>query len=185
MKTLNTFLILSFVFFCSCVNKNDTAYLGYGEIISFSKKMQKKNHWDLFGIGGLYQEKTIDIMDVDYLSYDKIDLATARRQLITGIEEFLNDINHNLKIRPFLRTYPCTHKGVRIGILHSKTEINDEDETLFVSPPYIASAYLSDGKVHYCIYDTEKKTLVNVHDETYEEALQIVLIENSELLQVN
>ena len=159
MKTLNAFLILSFVFFCSCTNKNDTAYLGYGEIISFSKKMHRKNHWDLFGIGGLYQEKTIDIMDVDYNCYERVDLAMARRQLITGIEEFLNDINQNLKIRPFLRTYPCTHQGVRIGILYSKTEKNDKKESIFVAPPYIASAYLLDGRVNYSIYDAKKTPL--------------------------
>jgi len=183
MKTLNTFLILSFVFFYSCASKNDTAVLGYGEIISFSKKMHKKNHLDLFGIGGIYQEKTIDIMDVDYNCYEKVDLAVARMQLITGIEGFLNDINQNLKLRPYLRQYPCTHQGVRMAILYSKTEINDETESVFVPPPYIASAFLVNGRLNYSIYDTEKDKLVHVHDETYEEALQIVTNENPDLLQ--
>jgi len=169
------FLILSF----SCSQDPYTAKLGYGTINSFSKKMHQKQHWSPIAIGGIYGDETIKRMDIEFNCFEKADLSLARKMIIQGIEGFLSEINNNKKITPYLSQTPYTYENIFFGIVF------DEADAKFISPPYIAHAFLIKDEICYSIFNPETKQLENIHRETYEEALQIVTNENPELLQVH
>ncbi|PCI92160.1 hypothetical protein COB11_07875 [Candidatus Aerophobetes bacterium] len=136
------------------------------------KDMSKQHKLSYFGGGGafLYNVKNINI---SFASREMMDLGQARKLLISCSEELLRRINANDRIRPYLEHFPFSEKGISLGTSYFDSKLNR------VQPKYIARVCIIHGNIYYTIYDKEADTLKTIHEETYQEALNIVRSQNN------
>lgn len=106
-----------------------------------------------------------------YLSQEKMEIPQVRKLIVLSIEEFLNMVNADQELQPYLPHHPITtkHLNFRIGF--------GDIEGQFAEPPYVAYVYLAQDKICYCFYDNlfGKFTEYDDIEESYEEALQLVI----------
>ena len=169
--------VISLFAFVGC-SKPDAMSKGYEEIGVFSKEMHKKHHWAVSGIGGLFDD-TIEKFNLDYHVHKEADIAKARRNLVFGVEKFLYQVNNHEKTKPFLLNGCLEPQQLKFGVGF------DSDKVTFPLEQRIVYALMLQGKISYSIKKPEKFCYITVHDETYEEARQIVMNENPELLQAH
>ena len=168
-------LIFSLLAFAGC-SKPDATSKGYEEIGIYTKEMKKKYHWGVCGIGGLFDDK-IEKFNLDYTVYKEADIAEARRNLVFGVEKFLGQVNNHENTKPLLLKGCLNPEQLKFGVgFHS-------DQVSLPLEQRIVYALMLQGKISYSIKKPEKFCYITVHEETYEEARQIVLNENPELLQ--
>lgn len=169
MKTSIQILFCVTMFFVhSC--KQTATHAGYEAIHVHSKKIQNTWHWQLSGLGGLFGEK-IELFNLDYDATQEVDLKEARCLLILAVEDFLNSINNTQSINSLLIETPFPSKRLNFGLAFM------QPNGTFVANPHIAYAHLVNGRIAYSI-DTPLR-LEHVHEETYEEALEIIKQENA------
>ncbi|GAB4188430.1 MAG: hypothetical protein Tsb0015_08450 [Simkaniaceae bacterium] len=78
----------------------------------------------------------------------------------------LKKINEEKIIRPFLINYPFTTKNIVLTLSFSNS-LNSNANNL-------AYALLTNNKIIYCAKNVEKNILVDLHEESYEDALKIL-----------
>jgi hypothetical protein len=150
---------------------------GYGKLaraitVKTAEKLQQEKGLVLVGTGGGMMGD-IQMMAMGFNFYQIVDIKTARTLLVDSVEEYLSDINANQEVRPFLHNYPFTAENIEIAIYFYISEGSN------VPLDKITIAAAEQGKLVYYIDDPEKYTLKDIHEETYEEALRIVSLENS------
>ena len=170
-------LFISLFAFAGC-SKPDAMSKGYEEIGVFSKEMHKKHHWAVSGIGGLFDD-TIEKFNLDYHVHKEADIAKARRNLVFGVEKFLYQVNNHEKTKPFLLNGCLEPQQLKFGVGF------DYDKVTLPFEKRIVYALLLEGKISYSIQRPDKFAHTFVLLETYEEARQIVMNENPELLQAH
>lgn len=168
-------LIFSLLAFAGC-SKPDAMSKGYEEIGVFSKEMRKNHHWAVSGIGGLFDDN-IEKFNLDYHIHKEADIAEARRNLVFGVEKFLYQVNSHEKTKPFLSNGRLDPEQLKFGIGFDSAQVTLPFEKRIVY------ALMLEGKISYSIQTPDKFAHTFVLLETYEEARQIVLNENPELLQ--
>jgi len=95
---------------------------------------------------------------------ENVQTARARCLFVKSVEDYLNRINDDEKLRPYLSHYPFTHTGINFRISFRSTEKDD-----------IYLVFLSHGKIIYMTKDKNQVPLVKLSEETYEEAREIVM----------
>ncbi len=164
MKTLFPFLCsMCLLILQSCQTTATDA--GYQAIGSFTENAHEDWNWYLRGLGGIFGD-TIQKFNLDYEVEKEVDVSTARRLLVEGVERFLSEINHSERTLPFLVEAPFTPQRLKFGL----SFINSEGR--FVKNNHIAYALLLNGKIYYSISSPIR--LEDAHEETYEQALEIV-----------
>ena len=132
-----------------------------------AKKLKQEKGLILVGSGGrMMGDIKMMMMSFDY--HKVVDMDEARKLLIYCVEEYLNAINSDEKVRPYLHNYPFTDKNIEIEIVFRNPDGSK------VAPNEITIATADEGRLAYSIDDPEKHTLKRIHRETYEEALKIV-----------
>lgn len=135
----------------------------------FTKQVYQEEHLPCWMIGGSMMND-IQVMSLGFESYQKVNIDQARKLYVKLTQKFMDKINNNTEIRPYLHTYPFTPDNAKIKLMFSDIQTNK-----FVSKPYIASVMATRGKVFYDVYEpTNPKGLETIHSETYEEAFKIV-----------
>ena len=132
-----------------------------------AKKLKQEKGLILIGTGGGMMND-IKMMMMGFNYYKVIDMDEARKLLIYCVEEYLNAINSDEKVRPYLHNYPFTAENIEIKIFFYKPDGSN------VAPNEISVATANEGRMAYSIDDPEKHTLKRIHRESYEEALKIV-----------
>lgn len=110
-------------------------------------------------------------MSLDFQRYgcSLLTQRDARKLIINCLNDFLEEVNKNDQLRPFLKVYPFKPENIDMGIINYGAKGED------VFDPYIGtiSAYL--GKMEYLTHDPNDdckyKTIIQ---ETYEEAVAIL-----------
>lgn len=137
-------------------------------------ELQKKHGLVFAGIGGGMMGN-IREMSISFDLFHEVDLSEARALSIDCGQTYLQAINDSKELRPYLREYPFTIKGVRILIwIHKKHWLKVEVGSIcFIS--------LSNGTLRYRI---QKPSEFDSNDilleETYEEALKKLEIQPKE-----
>ena len=136
-------------------------------IDKFSSEM-KKEGFILVGSGGAMMDNIKEF----HLSYEKInsvDVDQARTILIDKALRLINIINSDVKIRPYLNNYPFNLKNINLDLFFTK------EKGGFALAPNIATAFTHTrtGKVVFTADNPAKILLKIVHEETFEEALEI------------
>ena len=116
----------------------------------------------------------IQKINASYVSCDRMNVEEARRLYVDVVEGYLRRYNQNEEIRPYLHDYPFTidNLDVKIGFENEQRHHMDRG---FVALMYVSNKH----RLLYRAYDHEKKKFINLYEEPYETARDIVLKECS------
>jgi hypothetical protein len=134
-------------------------------------KIEKERNLVFIGFwGGMMHN--IRLMSMSFQYYQEVDFDQARELLLYAVDTYLEEINKDQEVRPYLVTYPFTAENVEIHIW-------------FYGPDRRRLPY---GKIDYVLaangtfmYDSsvDKFTSKMLSEETYEEAKQKVAIKKA------
>jgi hypothetical protein len=175
MKILKFFYVLVFLSIClACQSLSFKQAPGdkiTNQVISkVTKKISKKKSMRISAIGGGEDEKGIWKITVNYHYYGKaLDLKESRIFMVNIIETYLNEINNNIEIRPYLKNYPFTVDNLDLAIITNQT-----NGDWYFDPAMDTISTINDT-IDYSTRDPQdhlryKNTIV----EKYEDALKIV-----------
>lgn len=140
-------------------------YISNRLCLGFSEKMEKRG-LKLTGIGGGEEKGKAKDIQICFRIDEIMDLTRSRKLIVDAIILFLEDINQNKEISNYLIVFPYTSKNVIVAI--------DAKCPLIKERNYIASVSSNLGKIYYYTEDEEHMALVTVHEETFEEAQNIL-----------
>src|SRR5262249_39826107 len=105
-----------------------------------------------------------------YLSSKRLKKEEVRELFVNCVEDFLDRVNGDEKICSQLTTSPITIAHLNFNISFANIEGQ------FREPPYIAYAFLKNGKICYCYYDNLFGKFIEYNDveEDYEMAKKII-----------
>ena len=163
-------LILILCAGCTSSYEPSSGKEGYNEIFSFGAKMHHEKDWNLISIGGIYDTPHLKQMAADFACEATVGIAGARRMLIQGIEDFLEDINQNERLLPHLPQFPLTQDSIFLGLAFTQNGRR-------TPAPYIGYAFLFDGKELCYLVQNAQGHLQTTHEESLEEAIHIIVAE--------
>jgi len=136
-----------------------------------------RNDKKLYAIGtGAQAMDQIKMLALSFTYHNELTIEEGRKLLIYAVSEFVNCINEEEKIRPFLADVPFTPKNVEIRIFLKKPDGSDlEYDKLHV----ISSV---DGVFEYEVWDEASGRLVSVYEETFAEGLDKITLGKKEAL---
>lgn len=133
----------------------------------FCNKMRQKYHVSCSGYGS---KMKYNIIDIPFTSFDRLSIDEARILYVNIMEQLLNDINHDVDIRPYLQSYPFTIEGPRLRINFQDRLTRDS-----IEKPFVESMSLSNGKINYMGLEKQKYDhFISLHKESYSEAYEKV-----------
>lgn len=157
-------LILSFSFFKS--KSRDYADIAREIRGKIGKKLTKKHHMDLIGVGGGMMG-SVYMIGLGFQIHHPMDRNEARERIVDCVEELLKAINENEEIRPFLRDYPFTTKNVQVSIY-----IDHPDGRPIFDPDIEIVSVFESNDITFCTVDqTNTMKYKNQYREPYQEAL--------------
>jgi hypothetical protein len=135
----------------------------YGFLKQEGKRLGEKYHMSLCGMGG-GSDHGIWLLSLSFKRYGSLlKEEEARKLIISCLTDFLEDVNQETSLRPFLKTYPFTPENISITILNS------------VPHPYICDVGADEGKIYYCTEDELNKYKYKSRKvESYAEAIAIL-----------
>ena len=136
---------------------------------NYSQKLRNQEQMILQGKGGSRMNK-ITLLFYDYACPKLVELDEARSITMRCIEVFLNTINNDTDIRPFLANYPCSPISLELII----TFYPFEPTNPFAKQSFICTVFFAEGILFYRKFDVDQQKRVTILTEAYEEALQKV-----------
>ena len=133
-KFLIHFIILSMVMFLAGCSSRAPQVIEAERVTGLiSKKIYKNYQLRVYAYGGSMMEK-IEEIDVNFKKNDLMTIQQARMLYIDVMEEGLAIVNSDLKIRPFLNSFPFTHNDL---VIHLSFD-NPDRSGKWALPPYFA-----------------------------------------------
>lgn len=166
------------VLFClvlmSCGTGYETHCLVADKVaMNFVKEVEKTDGLVVTGSGGAMMG---DIQEI-FLSFETdrcLDKAEMRSFLTQKSERFIELINENEEIRPYLHDYPCTEKNIELWVIFHK---NGKKNLKY---PHVRSAQLIRGKIYYSEFADEEDWFITESAEKYEDAFKILCAEEKD-----
>jgi len=167
---MKCFKFLLLLLFLSACHKSHSD-LADEQMSIYAKKAYEEKGIVLEGSGGAMMND-IKTFTLSFNCYDYLTLEQTRVLVVQVMNEFLEQVNENEEIRPFLHTYPLTLKNISLMIGFR----NHHDQP----PPreYIALAYTHEGKIFYSHLDVPNFTSSKFCDdyrESFNDAVRIVM----------
>jgi hypothetical protein len=122
---------------------------------------------NVIGIGGGMMDD-IKKMNLSLQSRKPLSINEGRDFIVMCIDTYLDQINSNKKVRPFLNAYPFTIENIEIKIFIDR----EEGENLAIGRLAVVSTH--GRKIKYKVVESEFRN-EEVLSETYEEAREIVM----------
>ena len=168
MKNLIFYLgIILIIISCSSIGLSRDEKIVNQITAKTAAKIEKEKDLYLFGTGGSMMDD-IKSLHMAFQCFRELDIDEARDLLVYCVEEFLNAINTNEEVRPYLHNYPFTAKNISIEIYISKPDRTN------IPRGSICIAESSAGKVVFYIRSKENNRLKIIRQETYEEAKELI-----------
>lgn len=128
-------------------------------------KLRKDKQLYAIGTGAQAMDQ-IKMLALSFTYYNELTIEEGRELLIYAVSEFVNCVNEEGKIKPFLANVPFTPKNIEVMIFLKKADGSEiEGNKLHV----ITSI---GGVLEYDIQDQSTDRLVTVHTETFAEGLE-------------
>jgi hypothetical protein len=132
-----------------------------------AKKIYQETGLKLMGTGGGLIDQ-INRLGISFARYGDLSMEEARELLVYCVEEYLDAINADEKIRPHLCCYPFSPNNIEIAIF-----IYGEDRR---DPPIgfltvVAEIY---GRMTYKIQQPGFPSMKTIHEEPYDEAKKLM-----------
>ena len=160
----------SFLFVQYLNTEKEPDYCKYVDQVTGAFKTSVKKKYQLTATmqGGSFMDQIKTISIFFQTSNKEYSVTEARGLIVSCVEEYLERINGNEKVRPFLEHYPFKEGGVEFQITFY------EKPLVRVKQEYICTVGIVNEKVYYYVYDHEIEKSVIVYEEPYEEALKKV-----------
>lgn len=169
---MKSFCLIVLTLCCSCnvdfsVQESDYEKDADAVTARVAKKIHQETGLKLMGIGGGMIQQ-INRMGMSFARYGDLSMEEARELLVYCVEEYLDAINADEKIRPYLCCYPFSPNNIEINIF-----IYGEDRR---APPIgfltvVAEIY---GRMTYKIHQPDPVIMKTIHEEPYNEAKKLV-----------
>ena len=134
---------------------------------SYSKQVKKQ--WGLYlaGSGGamMYDVKAVAL---DYECIANVTLEEARKLYVDLVEGFVDLVNKDEPVRPYLHNYPFTSSNCECSIMFLGKNHR------FHANEQITCVAKVKEKIYYSGYDPVKDMLYDIYAEPYEEAVRLV-----------
>jgi len=164
------FLSILTLFFSGKKNNDEIpAYETYVNqlINSFAKEIKKEFGLICIGDGG-QMPYDVEAVSIKFAAYCYPSIEKARELEVKITERFINAINSNEKIRPYLREYPFKADRAEVAIsFYTKDNSRYTDGS-------VSYVFQVKNKIYYCSKNPHTKNLDDLYEEPYEEALKIV-----------
>ena len=131
-----------------------------------AKILKEEKNLSPIGFGGsMMEDVKIIYVAFTYIN-DSYNVNEARKLIVYCAEKYINEINNNKKIRPYLHNYPFKADNLELDIF-----FKDQNN---LSPPYpnIYFVSLRNGLISYKVEENDESKLI--HKEPFEEAQEIV-----------
>ncbi len=122
----------------------------------------------LVGTGGQMMNE-IQMLALSFQGFRDVSLDEARELIVYAVETFVNEVNRNEKVRPYLANYPFIAKNVEISLLFFKPDYSEVDV------PNISFIVTRRGCIKYYYGMPEFNIKNPCLIESYEEALKGVV----------
>lgn len=175
-------LFLLFALICGCQKSylNDfnkpSPKLKSANAVQKKVAVQLKKEEDLYPCGtGAQMLNQIEMLALSFDYYQKIDIQEGRKLLLRCVDTFLESVNIDEPIRPYLADYPFAPENLQIRIF-----VHDQNYKNF-GPGSLSVISIVDGVLEYDIRDPETDRLKTIYSETYEEAVQKIVAERDNM----
>ena len=136
------------------------------------KQISARNNLQYIGSGGGNTDGKIRMSSLSFSIRKPLTKNEARRLIVACIQEYLQIINEDEKLRPALLHYPFTAADVELSV---DSKYPDGSR---VYDPYIGLVYNANCKIYYRSNDPENEYKYKLkEEETFEEALKILALE--------
>lgn len=143
------------------------------DIISKFSSTNSSNELNFLDSTGSFYNPSIPV-NLYFCSNKKIGIDNARMLLVENVENFMNFVNSDIEIKNYIEK-PIEFNDFKFFILFFDKKLFDS----FVEAPSVASVFVSNGIVSYCIFNVEKQQLDDIHSESYQRARGIVEHQNN------
>ena len=134
---------------------------------NYIKEFAKPRRLMLTGSGGRMMYD-IEEITLRFLSYRTLNVNEARTLYVEMMEEFLQRVNCHEKIRPHLHNFPFEVDNIELTI-----GFNDAKGIL--GGGHVAHMFIGNNStLHFAAYDPKIEDFYSLHEESYEEAVEIV-----------
>lgn len=135
---------------------------------------QLKKDKDLhpFGTGAQMMDE-IKMLGLYFNYYKEIDIDTARDLLISAATVFLDTINKNEQIRPYLFNFPFKPENIEISIALANTDGSE------IPPKKLCFVVMRAGILEYKANQPDSNKFVVLYTETYDEATSKLKVSDS------
>ena len=163
MKSLSYLIFILFCMGCDLTEYSLDERLANKITKQVAEKLKKDLDLYPCGSGGRMLDQ-IRVLSLSFRYYEPVDIETARKLLVTAVTEFINAVNANEEIRPYLHNYPFEAKNIIIRIFLQNLDGSEpRDGQLTV----VAAL---EGVLDYDIRNPFTKRLETIYKERFEEA---------------
>ncbi|MDN3505777.1 MAG: hypothetical protein P0S96_00930 [Simkaniaceae bacterium] len=135
----------------------------------FIREVDEEFGFKCFSTGGS-MPSDIEDLNVGFMAYRKATIEEARHLEVVLMEKFLNIINKQKKVRPFLRDYPFTKDRICVSIsFYDKKDYPQFEDS-------ISRVFSVRGNIIYKLFNPENCSSAVLAEEKYEEAYQKVRV---------
>ncbi|MFI5344064.1 MAG: hypothetical protein ACHQUC_07580 [Chlamydiales bacterium] len=99
---------------------------------------------------------------------EKMKKEEARKLIVAVVDEFIVELNKDVKIKPYLKDFPLSYNNVEVTI------VNYDDSGADVYNPFIESMTADSGNICYGILELNSNKYASREKETFEQASAIV-----------
>jgi hypothetical protein len=169
IRNISILFFLVLTLFVNAEEDTIPEYERYVDELVKTFALEMKNDLNLYCVGdGGRMPRDVEEIAIDFSINRRATLDEARKMEVYATEKLLQKINAHEKIRPFLREYPFTPARVGIRITF------DDEFNAHYSDGTIAYMNLARGKIFYSYQDPIAGKLIDIHKESYEDALKLI-----------
>jgi|GEM_PF-2624313 hypothetical protein len=134
-----------------------------------AKKLTQKYEMSVSGDSVAMPGGIVNNLGLCFHVYRVLKKEEIRKILVGCVEYFVNEINSNEKIRPYLEKYPFGPKNITIGLIMYTSEEGD------VYDPDIEAAFAAGGVIWYGTKGKDQEFgYKNEYRESFEDAAKLV-----------
>lgn len=140
------FLLCASVFCLSCPALSPDEKAAQALMRTFAKEQKAAKGWTVSGLGSSIPADKICHFTLHFESTQRITLEQARPIYLETLHVFLDRVNKDSNVRPYLVTYPLTFEHITVRLSFSENENH-------MSPPYIDYIFNTRDTILYCQWD--------------------------------
>jgi len=172
MKIYRLIILVILFTSCSSVSPHMKAY--YPIESEHFRFIKKQGDFHIYGNGGNFNKGKINLVIISADKIGSANIEQARRDIIFLTQDIIQRLNSSQKLQPYLSNPPFDHNQLQYSITYCKnnlySNITEKDE----QNQKITLVSLLMGKISYDVRPSEKSGYKEVHEESYEEALEIL-----------